>query len=583
MRNKLLIRILALVLVPMLAFAAWAQPARASSNIPTLSATLGRYGFDLSWNSIDAALSYIVRVHYYSSADGVRDWYEDFLVNAPTTTMHFAPSVTGWYNFTIRSVLGLSNSSWSGFTPRTFFNVPAPTPDPSTPDPFVYTPEPISPIPLPTSEPVLLPGTIKYNYYTFSAQWGYLNPSYNRSGVVYNDFPPAIMLPFVSSSFNLPVVFNSSNSVVGNGPGDYEYFHYVSVILNFASPLTHDYTVSLSAPALAVEPLAPLIDEQSLNNGKITVTVSSHNGSVQTSVSSFDSSLQLLRSGISVSLPYDGVSSEYRVSFSLHSDDYLWSTGERLPYYLNLNSVSVQLSSPLITPSPDPGSLIIPEVHNALREQTTVIGRFFSALWHLLDLAFGGVLDSLFAGFGGVTAAIRAAALDLIDAIDLSTDYLVRIISRGFTDTLNLIDYSTGKIVNSIDTGFSELGSTLKDMFIPNVRDLDRLMARIRDSVEPEDGSLLAFPHEVEMELLTIFADDYSSEPPPIELQEFSMQLQGQSYVVFPRLNISLSTIFPSEFLTYVRTFGDITLGMWVLYLITNKVRKLLNLWYSED
>lgn len=567
MRNKLFIRMLALVLVPMLAMAAWAQPARASSNIPTLSATLGRYGFDLSWNSIDAALSYIVRVHYYSSADGVRDWYEDYLVNAPSTTMHYEPSVTGWYNFTIRSVLGLSNSGWSGFTPRTFFTVPAPTPDPSTPEPLPsFGPLPsFSPVPLPTSiPPTLFFSNMSYNYYTYSSAY---NHYYNRNGTNTVTPPPFINFPFVSSSVSVPVHFDINNSLMPLTGDDSDYANIaVRVSLssyNIGDLLNFSFVFDDLLAKFAVVSSDP---GEHIANPFVSLTVwdVSSRDRVFWSPSSLLTFDQLIY-GYSSSLVLD-VEGLSDLEFELNIIPQL-SPDLILPMYLDGDSVTFSIwgSSSMVD---DPSAPIVDSVNN----QTSIIGSFFSWLWDGLRFGFYWLGDLLGISFADLNFAIRASA-----------EALGNTISRGFTDTLLLIDYSTRNLIDTIDTGFSQLGSDLKDMFIPNVRDLDSLMARIRDSVEPEDGSLLAFPHEVEMELLTIFADDYSSEPPPIELQEFSMQLQGQSYVVFPRLNISLSTIFPSEFLTYVRTFGDITLGMWVLYLITNKVRKLLNLWYSED
>ena len=92
----------------------------------------------------------------------------------------------------------------------------------------------------------------------------------------------------------------------------------------------------------------------------------------------------------------------------------------------------------------------------------------------------------------------------------------------------------------------------------------------------------MAFPHALELQLLDIFSSDFSSEPAPIVLPEFAMDIRGESYVVFPRTEIRLSTIFPPEVLRYVRMFGDLGLGVITIAFLKRKVRALLDLRYSE-
>lgn len=520
----------------------------------------------LSWTPVDGAVRYRITRQKTSSA------FDNLAYT--TETYYWDRNITSGATYRYRIYAIDADGVSSPYALVTIYASPPPTPSPTpvpTPDPFpTYPPIPdFSSIPDPTPAPALSIYNMAYNYYTVNDR-GF----YNRNGTVYASPPSFLNLGLVSNTVSLPVHFNYSNSLTNPDGYALDNHSLISVLVDIGSYTVGD-TLNFSFQFDDLRALFALVSTDPgdvVADPYVAVTVWDHSANRVFWSSPSPVPFSQFLSGYSNSffLDYDGIS-DLEFELIIIPDV---NTDIRSGMYLDGSSVTFSLWSSLIDVT-DPS---IPVV-NAVNNQTSFIGRFFSWLWETLSNALAWLGSIVLDGFDLIDTGISSLSNRISDLFsDLSLN-----LRSWFDNTIASVQAAAASVVDSVRTGFNSLIDYTGRLFIPSSEDLQRLMARIRDSVDPEDGSLLAFPHEIEMEILDILSRDYTAEPDPIVLQQFSMTIRGESYVVFPKTEIRLSTIFPSAIHRYVRIFGDLTLGMWILYLITNKVRKLLNLWYSED
>lgn len=578
MRN--FVRLIALLLVPLLAFAARPTAAHASGNAPqNVNAVLNGTTFTVTWSAVSSAQSYMVRVNCYDSLDYVpRLWYRDFVVT--DTNFSYTPDISNYYTFNVRAIFGTSNSSWSPATSKIYVDVPV-TPVPSpTPVGFVpnYTPQPQ---PTPIVHSSLVPYGVSYNYYTMynfpssiSNYWGFRRGNENLS----QSRPAPIPSSFIGPNLSFPVFFNASNSLVDN-PGNYGGTPYVSarqcIDLYFQfNPRDYDtdfgFTVDLSL--FQVLQVLPDIGIPSLS-GPVFTSINVYNDNINDfSYSSpayssyYTFNLSDFVQPLSFTAPLRSQDLLVRFTFQISSSDYLipteYTTGTTtyIPYYVNCKSFSVSLEQSEVVVTPSPQDRIGSDFEHTTYDAMNTIGGYFFNYAQFIRSLFSGLISSLFDWFTSLARTIVSAASNIVSSI---------------------VEWGEN-IVNEIVEFFNNLVDFMDRLFIPRVEDLRTFVADLTQRVTPEDGSTMGLPHQIELEIFETLSADYSAEPDPIVLPEFQMDIKGESYIVFPRTELRMSQIFPPEFHRYMRAFGDLGLGAAAIFFLRQKVRLLLDLKYSE-